>query len=90
MSNRDDFMYLGWHWVENDDSDDYGPEVITYDIYRPLPGIDGEEHVATARREEIDPDGPPRWGIRMDSTDATVWFRSRIDAANHVREALGL
>lgn len=70
------YQYLGFYWVEERES---LSGQVWVRLYR------DNEHVATAIREEVDPDGAPRWGLRQPD-GSTRWFPSRLSLINYLKE----
>lgn len=83
-----EYTYLGFTFVEQDDQEPGAN--VRYDIYvDSSSGPEERDYVATAEREELDPDGPPHWGIEVFTDPGTIrWFRSRIDAIKFIKEAI--
>lgn len=88
---RDQFTYMGFTFVEQQDyaALPIDGEDVVYDIFLTTPYGPGDL-VATARRDEVDPDAGPNWGIEVLTDPGTThWFRNRLDAIKFIKENIG-
>lgn len=77
----DRYDYLGFTFVEGERIDGGRNE---YEVYR------GIAHIATAVRDEYDPDGPAKWGLKMvlNRQGPITWYPSRLALVNYLKETL--